>query len=146
MLVCACAAQGYGLWFLTDGKARNARITQRLAELTRPGDVVISDIPWFPQVTAALIPTRRILFARSPDEVAGIARLAADHGIHDVAVVASSAEPVPRTATLEAGAACAFTRYVRISLGERGLIVHRYSCGGPGTVVNSRLPCGIHHP
>jgi len=136
VLLCACAAQSYGLWFLADGKARNARITRRLADLTRPGDVVISDIPWFPQVTASLIPTRRILFARSPDEVGGIARLAADRGIHDVAVVASSAETGFRApATLDAGAACAFTRYVRISLGERGLIVHRYSCNGPGTVV-----------
>ncbi len=136
VLLCSAVAQVDGLRLLIDAKSRNARITHRLADLTRPGDVVISDAYWFLQVTAELIPSRRMLLAWSPDDVGQAAALAAKRGIRDVAVASSSAETgyrAPRS--LDASAeGCVFTRNVRLSLGERGLIVHRYSCG-PGAVV-----------
>jgi hypothetical protein len=136
VLLCACAAQAYGLWFLQDAKTRNARITHKLAELAGPGYVVISDISWFPQVTSSLIPTRRMVFARSPDEVSELARIAAAHGIPEVSIVASTVETGFRApGAIETSQGCTFTRNVRISLGERGLILHRYTCIPPGAVV-----------
>jgi len=130
VLLCAVAAQAYGLWFLYDNKTRNGRIVHRLAELTTPDETVITDIAWMPEIAAPLVPTRRMLLARSPDEVAGLARTAAAHGMHQIAVVASTGETgffAPGTIGTAAG--CTFTRIVRLSLGERGLILHRYSCG-----------------
>ncbi len=137
VLLCSAVTQLDGLHLLVDAKSRNARITHRLAELTAPGDVVISDAAWFPQVTAALIPSRRILLAWSPDDVVHIAGLAARHGIRHVALVSSSGETgyrAPRFLDVSAEGGCVFTRTARLSFGERGLIMHRYSCD-PGVVV-----------
>jgi len=135
VLLCAAAAQVYGLWFLYDNKARNGRIVRKLSELTVAGDVVITDIAWFPEIAAPLVPSRRMLLARSPDEVARLARGAAAHGIQHVAIVASTAETgFFAPGTIETSAGCTFTRNVRVSLAERGLILHRYTCGAGGVV------------
>jgi hypothetical protein len=132
-IAAAAIAQVDGLRYLVVAKARNARSVHRLAELTDPDEVVISDVPWFPQVTAALIPSRRILLAWSPAEVPEIAAAAAQHGLRKIAVVSSTGETgyVAPGELTSAVPDCALTRLVRRSIGERGLIVHRYRCRVP---------------
>jgi hypothetical protein len=137
VLAGAVLAHMDGLWILADAKRRNARIVHQLAELTSPGDVVISDIAWFPQVTAELIPSRRVLFARSPAEVSYLAATAAARGMRSVALVISPPETgYYAPGTLDAAReGCTYVRNARHSFGERGLILHRYACQPPVAVV-----------
>jgi hypothetical protein len=130
ILLCSLGMQIVGVSYLTIAKARYARITNRLAALAGADGVVITDVPWFPEVTATLLPTHRILLAWSPAEVQEIAALAAARGFRDIAVVASVAEThYVAPGALDASAAgCVFTRIARLSFGERGLILHRYAC------------------
>ncbi|HEX6465175.1 MAG TPA: hypothetical protein VFZ98_11995 [Vicinamibacterales bacterium] len=136
-LACAFAMQVDGLRYVIEAKARNARITRRLAELTQPGDVVITDIAWFAQVNAQLLPTRRILMAWSPDQIAELAELAVRKGMNDVALAVSLPETqfaAPRVLGGPVGG-CQLTRNLRQDLGERGLVLHRYGCSDATSTV-----------
>lgn len=143
-LLCAFAMQVDGLRYLALAKARNARITHRLAELTQPGDVVITDIAWFAQVTAELSPSRRILFAWSPQQVESLARMAAAKGMRTIGIAASMPETgfaAPRTIDAIAEG-CLFTRTAREDLRERGLILHRYQCTASVAALRDPAPIG----
>ena len=80
-IAASIGVQVYGLVFLETFKSVNARITHMTSSLAAPGDVVVSDLFWFPEVTATLYPTRRLLFAWSPADVAAIAARAASVGV-----------------------------------------------------------------
>jgi len=129
-IIAAVLMQGAGILYLRDAKARNARITDQLRALVPPDEPIIADAYWVPEVAATLAPDRRLLFAWSPADVEQIAGLAARSGFRNVAVVTSIGETgyaAPRTFDASI-AGCVFTRTVRLAVGERGLIVHRYAC------------------
>jgi hypothetical protein len=136
-LLCSFAMQIDGLRYLTLSKQRNARITHRLADLTQPGDIVITDIAWLAQVTAELIPSRRILVAWAPKQVETLARAAAVRGLRTIALAVSMPETgfaaPPQIDTAPDG--CVFSRTVRLDLRERGLILHKYGCSADTHVV-----------
>jgi xanthine/CO dehydrogenase XdhC/CoxF family maturation factor len=69
-------------------KRINAQITHITASITRPGDIIVSDLYWFPQVTVTLYPTRRLLFAPARTEMDAIATRAAQAGFSTMWVVA----------------------------------------------------------
>ena len=72
--------QIYGLTLLHHFKGINSKIAHVTQVLTKPGDVIVSDLFWYPQVTATLYPTRRFLFARQRSDIEAIASRVADAG------------------------------------------------------------------
>jgi xanthine/CO dehydrogenase XdhC/CoxF family maturation factor len=87
-IAASLAVQIYGLTHLRYHKRVNAQITRITAATTRPGDIIVSDLYWFPQVTVTLYPTRRLLFAPSRAEIDPIAARAAEAGFREMWVVA----------------------------------------------------------
>jgi hypothetical protein len=73
--------QVYGLTYLRYYKRINAQITHLTASLSQPDEVIASDVFWYPQVTATLYPSRRLLFARVSSDFQEIAAAAADRDI-----------------------------------------------------------------
>jgi hypothetical protein len=132
-LLSACAMQMHGLAYVADAKARNARITERLSVFMSPDEVVISNVPWFPQVVATLMPTRRILLARAPDEIEQIAELAATKGFAALAFVGCEPETgyTAKTDIMAAQSRCRYERHVRFAFSERVLTFDRYICKWP---------------
>lgn len=97
-----------GLAYLHHFKRVNAGLTQATSQLTKPGDVIVSDVFWFPEVTATLYPTRRLLFAWSPADFAPIAARSQEVGATGFWIAASSVLtgylPPPEFAGTESGA------------------------------------------
>jgi hypothetical protein len=79
-IVASMALQVYGLTQLRYYKRINAQITHFTATATQSGDIIVSDIFWYPQVTVSLYPTRRLLYALTPTDVDAIAARAAHAG------------------------------------------------------------------
>jgi hypothetical protein len=133
ILLASFVMQASGVFWLQRAKARNARLTERVGNRTAPGDVLITDLFWFPEVTATLAPSRRMLFSWSAADVPAMAEMAVQHGFRRFAVVTST----PLTgyeapAVLEVpGAPCRFRRGQRINLDELGLVLNRYGCDPP---------------
>jgi hypothetical protein len=119
--------------YLEDAKARNDRIRSLLGYLSGPGEIVISDIPWFPQVTATLQPTRRIVFADSPREVFEIAEAAAQRGYRSISFVSLRQETGfdPPHNLVSSRQTCRYERNARLSMSERSLIFDRFNCQKP---------------
>jgi hypothetical protein len=130
ILIASFVMQASGVFWLQRAKTRNARLTDRVGNRTAPGDVLITDLFWFPEVTATLAPSRRMLFSWSAADVPAMAGMAVQHGLRRFGVVTST----PLTgyeapAALEVpGAPCRFARGQRIPLDELGLILNRYAC------------------
>jgi hypothetical protein len=120
--------QIYGMTFLHYYKRINAQITHMTAALAQPGDVVVSDLFWYPEVTATLYPSRRMLFAPSPADVDRIAARAADAGLSTLWV--ATATPVTGYApppTLASGAGRApFVHTFARDAGLSSLSFHKY--------------------
>jgi hypothetical protein len=133
ILIASFVMQASGVFWLQRAKARNARLTAWVGNRTAPGDVLITDLFWFPEVTATLAPSRRMLFSWSAADVPAMAGMAVQHGLRRFGVVTST----PLTgyeapAALEVpGAPCRFARGQRIALDELGLILNRYACEEP---------------
>ena len=132
VIVGSILMQVTGVLYVQRTKARHARITHALAERTTANEVVVSDVFWVPQIAATLAPERRVLFAWTPADVASIAALAAAHGMDRLALVTApeSTGYDPPDMLPEVGS-CRFTRRERVSLGELGLMLHRYACDAP---------------
>jgi hypothetical protein len=79
-ILVSIGVQVYGLTYLATFKGVNASITRATASLARPGEMIVSDLYWFPQVTATLYPTHRLLFAPSAATVGVIAARALSSG------------------------------------------------------------------
>lgn len=112
------AVQCYGLTYLRLNKRINAQVTRLTASLTQPGDVVASDLFWYPQVTATLYPSRRLLFAGSPAELEAIAARAAAAGFGELWIATSTPKPdyppFVHASTRDAGVSgLIFQKYVR---------------------------------
>jgi hypothetical protein len=133
VLLCSAIAQIDGLRLLVDAKSRNARLTHWVGNRTAPGDVLITDLYWFPGVTATLAPSRRMLFSWSSADIPAMAGMAVQHGFRRFGVVTSTPltgyDAPPALAV--PGAPCRFTRGQRISLDEKGLVLNRYACEEP---------------
>jgi hypothetical protein len=132
-LGCSFVAQAWGVYYLADAKARNARITEQLAFLASPQEVVITNVPWFPQVTATLLPTYRVLLAFAPAQVAEIAELAAARGYASIAFVGCTPETgyIAPSDIFASKSRCRYERVNRLPIGERVLTFDRYSCRWP---------------
>jgi hypothetical protein len=89
-VIASVGVQVYGLTYLATFKRVNASITRATALRTQPGEIIVSDLYWFPQVTATLYPTRRLLFAPSSDAVGVIAARALSTGATRFWVAAST--------------------------------------------------------
>jgi hypothetical protein len=133
ILVGSFVMQIQGIEFLRIAKVDTARLTTWVAELTRPGDVVISNVYWFPEVTATLAPTRRLLYSfRSAEEINAMASAAVKAGFNRFAVVSSvtlTFYEAPPTLDLP-GAPCRFRRGMNLPI-KFGLVFSEYTCAGP---------------
>ena len=89
-LATSVAVQVYGLTYLATFKSINASITRGTAARALPGDLIVSDLYWFPEVTATLYPTHRLLFAPSAIAVGRIAERALSTGSTHFWVAAST--------------------------------------------------------
>jgi hypothetical protein len=133
ILLASIVMQMSGLVWLQRAKARNARLTSWTANRTAPGEVLISNVFWFPEVTATLAPSRRMLFSWSATDVPAMAAMAVDHGFRRFGLVTSlplTGYDAPLTLDVP-GAPCRFVRGTPIGLDELGLALSRYSCEGP---------------
>jgi hypothetical protein len=133
ILIGSLVMQISGVFWLQRAKARNARLTHWVASRTAPGDVLITDLYWFPEVTATLAPSRRMLFSWSSADIPAMAGMAVQHGFRRFGVVTSTPltgyEAPP--ALDVPGAPCRFTLGQRIGFGEMGLVLNRYGCEEP---------------
>jgi hypothetical protein len=133
ILVASVVMQLTGLVWLQRAKARNARLTHEVASLTAPGDVLITDVFWFPEVTATLASSRRILFSGASADIPAAAGLAAQRGFRRFGVVTSTpltGYDAPQAFDL-AGVRCRFVRGPRVALDELGLVLNPYTCEEP---------------
>jgi hypothetical protein len=133
-IIAGILMQAFGFLHLRDAKERNARITDQVRRLP-VDEPIVADAFWLPEVIATLAPERHILFAWSPAEVSQIGRLVVERGIRQLTVLSSFVETgyvAPRVLVEAPG--CAMTRTGRVSVGERGLILHRYGCDPAGVV------------
>jgi hypothetical protein len=117
-----------GVGWVQRGKAFGARVTAWVANETAPGDVLISNVYWFPQITATLAPTRRMLFSWTPGQIPAMARRASAGGFQRFRVVTSpqlTGYDPPVTFDLP-GAPCRYRRGQPIAVGQ--LQITDYTC------------------
>ena len=120
-----------GAGWVKHGKEYTARLTDWIARQTAPGDVLISDIYWFPEVTATLAPTRRMLFSWTPGAMPAMAARMADRGIREFRIVTSPQQTgydAPDVIDLP-GAPCRYPRGAPTAFGE--LLISQHSCEPP---------------
>ena len=126
-IVLAAGVQIYGLTLLRHFKGINARITHVTRVLTRPGDIIVTDLFWYPQVTATLYPTRRFLYARQPGHVDAIASRVAQAGFDTFWIVTvtpvTGYEP---PSSISSGSGPPFVRNVVRDPGVGSLSFHRF--------------------
>ena len=123
--------QATGVGWVKYGKAHTARLTAWIASETAPGDVLISNVYWFPEVTATLAPTRRMLFSWTPGQMPAMAARVAARGFRAFRIVTSpqlTGYDAPPVIDLP-GAPCRYTRGQPIAVGE--LLISEYSCEQP---------------
>ena len=120
-----------GIAHLTAAKRRFAGVTHGLAQLTTPGEIVITDVFWLPEVASTLAPTRRILFSWDLSDAPRAAALGVKAGFDHFTMVTY---PVlthrvsPDTIDVP-GAPCEFVRGDhQYGLEIRGVVLSRYSC------------------
>ena len=131
VIVAAVVMQATGAGWVKHSKRHNARIVEWISARTAPGDVLISDVFWFPEVTATLAPTRRMLFSWTPGQMPAMAARAAAGGFRTFRIVTSpqlTGYQAPPAFDLP-GAPCRYVRRPPIALVE--LLVSEYSCAPP---------------
>jgi hypothetical protein len=129
ILLASFVMQTSGVFWLQLSKVRHARLTAWVGNHTSPGDVLISNVFWFPEVTATLAPARRMLFSWSSADVPAMAAMAVTRGFRHFSVVTSfSLTGYEAPATLDVpGATCRFRRGAPIEL-YPGLVLSPYAC------------------
>lgn len=119
-----------GVVYFARAKIRNAEMTHWLASRTPEGAVLISNIFWFPEVTATLASERRYLFSWAEADVPQMAGMAISRGLTTFNLVTS----VPLTgidapaAIAVPGSSCVFRRGQQLALDSYGLTLSRYGC------------------
>ena len=130
IFLASAAMQLTGVGWVYRSKARNARLTAWIAARTAPGDVLISNVFWFHEVTATLAPTRRQLFSWSGEDVPAMAARAVGHGFGTFRVITSpqlTGYDAPAALQLP-GSPCRHTAGQPIPFGE--LLIRHYTCDG----------------
>jgi hypothetical protein len=128
VLIASMVMQLTGMGWVKHSKTLNARMTAWMAARTAPGDVLISDVYWFPEVTATLAPTRRMLFSWKPGEMPAMAARAAAAGFREFRFVTSphlTNYHAPPVLDLP-GAPCRYTSGPPIGIAV--LMINEYSC------------------
>jgi hypothetical protein len=127
-LAASIGVQMSGLDFLRTFKRVNAHLAHATAFLTDANDVIVSDLFWFPQVTATLYPTRRLLFARSPDTFRAIAERTLEFGAPRLWLAVSTPLTgyVPPDQFAPPGGRARFVRNADQGLGSSGVRLYRY--------------------
>ena len=134
ILVAAVVMHADGILVFRAAKVRNGALADWVSKFTLPGDVLITDIFWFHEVTATQAATRRQLFAWPPDaDIAGLAALAVKRGLPRFSVVSSLPLTgyVPPAALDVPDAPCRFVRGRQMGLDTMGLTLSRYQCEAP---------------
>jgi hypothetical protein len=127
LVLSALAVQLVGLAFLLRSKRLYDGITRATVEATRPDEVIITDLFWYPQVTATLYPERRYLLVERDAQVDALAGRADAAGLERVILVASSEESEMATPSgLPSSGPFLFTRNETLELPGRGLTMHYY--------------------
>lgn len=134
VLAAALVVQCEGILALARTKRITAAVVAQTSQLTSPGDVIVSAVPWFPEINATLLGSRRILFAPAEAPLEEIARRASARGIRSLWLVASPTEstlipPAFIAASRGGGASCRFVRRDPARAMGRGLELIRYACG-----------------
>jgi hypothetical protein len=89
ILLASMAIQVTGAGWVKHSKTFHSQLTAWVAGTTAPGDVLISDVYWFPELTASLAPTRRMLFSWRPGEMPAMAAVAVKAGYRHFRFVTS---------------------------------------------------------
>jgi hypothetical protein len=120
-----------GIAFVGRSKMRHAAMTHEVAARTPEGGVLISNVYWFPEVTATLGSSRRFLFSWSAADVPELAAMARARGFSRFELVTSAPltgfEAPPRIGGFDA--TCVFERGEQVALDRLGLTMTRYECG-----------------
>ena len=124
LLTLSFVVQLEGIVALAKTKRINGAVMDRTAAATTSGEVVIATLPWFPEVNAPLLASRRILFAASPDRVRTAIARAEAAGMRDIAIVTA---PGDAAASSMVSDGCLASGGPPIALG-RGLELHRIRC------------------
>jgi hypothetical protein len=128
VLALSAVVQIEGMWALGKTKVRNARLTSTTAAHVAPGAVVITAVAWFPEITATLLPSRRIMFVPAAEQVGEIASRAAARGFRALAIVTElGGYPAP-SEIVPPGGGCRFVRDGSPEPLGRNLELHRFTC------------------
>jgi hypothetical protein len=128
VLALSAVVQLEGIWALGDTKVRNARLTSTTAAHVAPGAVVITAVAWLPEITATLLPSRRIMFVRAEEQVAEIASRAAARGFRALAIVTEPGGYPAPPEIVPPGGGCRFVRDGSPEPLGRNLELHRFTC------------------
>ena len=122
-----------GVLFFVRSKVRHAAMTHTVAAHTSDGAVLISDVYWFPEVTATLASSRRFLFSWQAGDFPALAEGATSRGLNSFDLV-TSASLTGYEAPLQLvvpGSACVFSRGRQLALDANGLTQSHYECREP---------------
>jgi hypothetical protein len=95
---------------------------------TPPGSYIVTDLWWLDQVTAALYPTRTMLFAAAPASAERAIRLLADANVPDVSIIRSREESSAGTLDQWLGNS-GFRRTAQADIADRTLTIYHVERG-----------------
>lgn len=131
ILLAAMAMQLTGVVWVYRSKVRTARLSAWVAARTAPGEVLISNVFWFPEIMSAHASTRRLLFSWHAQDMPEMAAMAVTHGFRKFRFITSpqlTGYTAPPSLDWP-GAPCRFTRQPPLVLAE--LLISEYECGAP---------------
>jgi len=130
ILLASLVMAASGVIYFQRAKTRWAALTHSVADRTADGEVLITDIFWFHEVTATLSATRRQLFSWSSADIPAMAAQATDHGLTRFSIVSSVAATgyQPPAHLLVPRSSCRFARTEQIALDRTDIRLSRYEC------------------
>lgn len=133
IFVASMLMQASGVLFFVRSKVRHAAMTHTVAAQTSESGVLISDVYWFPELTATLAPARRFLFSWQAADFPAMAGLATSRGLNSFDLVTSAPltgyeAPVQLVVP---GSRCVFSRSRQLALDTNGLTQSHYDCHEP---------------
>ncbi len=123
-----------GVAYLAGAKTRFASVTHGLARLTAPGEIVITDVFWLPEVAATLAPSRRMLFSWNLSDAPLMVSPAVKAGFGRFTIVTYPllTNHISPDAVDVPGAHCLFVRSEhQYGVEIPGVVLSRYSCASP---------------
>lgn len=129
ILASSAVMQMHGLRWVHRAKWDTARLSEGISMHTDPGDVIMSNVFWVPELTASLAPTRRMLFFPVATDFPAASAMVLLHGFRRVTTVTSytlTGYQPPNTIEMP-GHPCRFERDHIVSL-KFGLLLSSYTC------------------